>query len=170
MTVGVYFLILVPFSFYSNSCYFSDSLLNINPRFLVEAANCVRTYNCLGNREVMFHMAVGLRYLFQLMLSLSPLKGHKWRYNFSDTPSGVCHCSHGIEYTSHILFSCRSHVIHRAALVAVVNEILYKFRLTQLVNQSQSYIYGDPSLNDSDNKIIILSTIKYRKETRRFST
>ena len=97
-------------------------------------------------------------------------KGHKWRYNFSDTPSGICHCSHGIEDTSHFLFSCRSHAIRRAALVTVVNEILYKFRLTQLVNQSQLYLYGDPSLNDSNNKIIILSTIKYIKETRRFST
>ena len=35
------------------------------------------------------HDLVGLRYLFQLMLSLNPLKGHKWWYNFSDTPSGI---------------------------------------------------------------------------------
>ena len=45
----------------------------------------------------------------------------------------------------------------------------HKFRLTQLVNQSQLYLHGDPSLNDSDNKIIILSTIKYIKETRRYN-
>ena len=87
------------------------------------------------------HDPVGLRYLFQLSLSLSPLKAHKWRYNFSDTPSGICHCSHGIEDTSHFLFSCRSHAIHRAALVTVVNEILYKSRLTQLINQSQFYLW-----------------------------
>ena len=55
--------------------------------------------------------------------------------NFSDTPSDICHCSNGIEDTSHLLFSYRSHAIHRAALVTVVNEILYKFSLTQLVNQ-----------------------------------
>ena len=41
-----------------------------------------------------------------------------------------------------------------AALVTFVNEILYKFRLTQLVNQSQLYLYGDPSLNDSDKKLL----------------
>ena len=57
------------------------------------------------------HDPVGLRYLCQLRLSLSPLKGHKWRYNFSDIPSGICHCSHGIEDMSHFLFSCRSHAI-----------------------------------------------------------
>ena len=42
---------------------------------------------------------------FQLSLSLSPLKGHKWRYNFNDTLSGICHCSHDIEDTSQFLFS-----------------------------------------------------------------
>ena len=87
------------------------------------------------------HDPVGLRYLFQLRLSLSPLKAHKWRYNFSDTPSGICHCSHGIEDTSHFLFSCASHAIQRAALVTVVNEILHKFSLTHLVNQPQLIVY-----------------------------
>ena len=81
-----------------------------------------------------------------MRLSLSPLKSHKWRYNFSDTPSGNCHCSHGIEDSIHFIFSCRSHAIHRATIVTVVNEILHKFRLTQLVNQSQLYLYGDPSI------------------------
>ena len=47
------------------------------------------------------HDPAGLRYLFQLRVGLSPLKGHKWCYNFIDTPSGVCHCNQGIEDTSH---------------------------------------------------------------------
>ena len=32
------------------------------------------------------HDPVGLRYLFQLRVSLSPLRSHKWRHNFIDTP------------------------------------------------------------------------------------
>ena len=66
----------------------------------------------VSKRFFKIHDPDGLRYLFQLRLSLSPLKGHKWWYNFSDTPSGIWHCSHGIEGTSHFLFSCRSHMIH----------------------------------------------------------
>ena len=38
------------------------------------------------------HDPVGLRYLFQLRVRLSPLKGHKWCHNFIDTPSGICLC------------------------------------------------------------------------------
>ena len=51
------------------------------------------------------HDPVGLHYLFQLRVSLSPLRSHKFRYNFTDTPSEICHCNHGIEDTTHFLFS-----------------------------------------------------------------
>ena len=42
------------------------------------------------------HDPIGLRYLFQLRVNLSPLIVHKWRYNFSDTPSGICQCNKDI--------------------------------------------------------------------------
>ena len=32
------------------------------------------------------HDALGLRYLFQLRVNLSPLRSHKMRHNFCDTP------------------------------------------------------------------------------------
>ena len=47
------------------------------------------------------HDPVGLRYLFQLRVSLSPLRSHKFRHNFTDTPSEICHRNHGIEDTHH---------------------------------------------------------------------
>ena len=46
-----------------------------------------------------------------------------------------------------------------------VNEILHKVRLNHLETRSKLYLYGDSSMNNSDNKKIILSTIKYIKET-----
>ena len=116
------------------------------------------------------HDPVGLRYLFQLRVSLSPLRGHKWCHNFIDTPSGICHCKQGIEDTNHFLFICPSYVAKRAALVNSVNEILHGVTLHNSENQLKLYLYGDSSINSSDNKIILLSTIKFIKETRRFST
>ena len=58
----------------------------------------------------------------------------------------------------------------RATLLGSVNEILHKVGLNHLETQSQLYLYGDSTINNSDNKNIILATIKYIKETRRFST
>ena len=51
-----------------------------------------------------------------------------------------------------------------------VKEILLKVNLIHLEDQSELYLYGDPSINNTDDKIILLSTIKYIKETQRFST
>ena len=52
------------------------------------------------------HDPLGLRYLFQLMVNLSPLRSHKKRHNFTDTPSENCDCNLGIEDIRHFLFEC----------------------------------------------------------------
>ena len=49
-----------------------------------------------------------------------------------------------------------------------VNEILLQANKNNLESQLQLYLYGDPTINNSDNKNIILSTIKFIKETKRF--
>ena len=116
------------------------------------------------------HDPLGLRYLLQLRVNLSSLRGHKRRHNFFDTPSDNCHCNQGVEDTSHFLFSCPSYATQRATLAASVIEILQKNNLNHLGNQSQLYLYGHRSINYTDNRNILLSTIKYIKDTQRFST
>ena len=117
------------------------------------------------------HDPVGPRYLFQLRMSLSPLRSHKFRHNFADTPSEICRCEQGIEDTSHFIFSCpSSYAIQRATLTASLINILQKNNLNYLGNQSHLYLYGHPSINSTANRKIILSTIKYIKDTLRFST
>ena len=49
------------------------------------------------------HDALGLRYLFQLRVNLSPLRNYKRRDNFSDTSSETCECNLGIEDILHYL-------------------------------------------------------------------
>ena len=115
------------------------------------------------------HDPVGLRYLFQLRASLSPLRSHKCRHNFTDTPSELCRCKQGMEDTKHFIFSCPLYAIQRATLTASVINIFQKNNLNYLGNQSKLYLYGHPSINSTENRKIILSTIKYIKDTLRFS-
>ena len=75
-----------------------------------------------------------------------------------------------MEDTSHFLFSCPVYAIQRATLTTSVINILQKNNLNHLGNQSQLYLYGHRSMNCTDNKNILLSTIKYIKDTQRFST
>ena len=108
------------------------------------------------------HDPVGLR--------LSPLRSHKYRHNFTDTPSDICHCNQGIEDINHFLFLCPDYAILGATLAASVINILQKNNLIYLGHQSKLYLYGHPSIISSENQKILLSTIKYIKTTLRFST
>ena len=116
------------------------------------------------------HDPLGLRYLFQLRVNLSPLRSHKIRHNFADTPSEICECNQGFEDTHHFLFECPRYAIHRATLAVSVIDILQRNNLNHLGNQPKLYLYGHPFLNLIDNRQILLSTIIYIKDTKRFST
>ena len=116
------------------------------------------------------HDPSGVRYLFQLRVGLSPLRYHKNRHNFIDTPSNECPCNHGIEDTNHFLFLCSFYDIQRATLLNTVIEIIRKYNLNNLGNQSNLYLYGHRSINLDENRKILLATINYIKETRRFLT
>ena len=72
------------------------------------------------------HDPSGLRYLFQSRVSLSPLKSHKFRHTFADTPSEICRCHQGIGDTNHFLFSCPAYATPRTTLAASVTNILQK--------------------------------------------
>ena len=115
------------------------------------------------------HDPLGIRYLFQLREGLSPLKSHKKRHNFFDTPSDMCNCKEGIEDTHHYLFSCPSYQNERAILTTSVNEIMEKNNLNHLENQLKLFLYVYESIGEPDNRNILLSTIKYIKDTQRFS-
>ena len=81
------------------------------------------------------HDPIGLQYLFQLRLSLSPSRNHKKCHGFIDTPSDICHYNQSIENTSRFIFSCPSYVNERATLMTSVNEILRKNNLNHSQNQ-----------------------------------
>ena len=69
-----------------------------------------------------------------------------------------------------LVFFCHFYETQRATLVTCVNGILQKYNLDDLGNQSNLYLYGHRDINLIDNRKILLSTIKYIKETRRFTT
>jgi len=102
------------------------------------------------------HDPSGIRYLFQLRGSLRPLRSHKKRHNFVDTPCDVCLCNTGVEDTNHFLFKCPT----LATLATTVIGILLKNNLNHLGNQVQLYLYGHHSMSNIDNKAIILNIRK----------
>ena len=68
------------------------------------------------------HDSIGLRYLFQLRVSLSSLRSHKRCHNFINTPSDICHCNQGIEDTIHFIFSCPTMAYYKYTAAFVGSE------------------------------------------------
>ena len=116
------------------------------------------------------HDPKGIHNLFQLRVGLSSLKYHKRQHNFENTLSDQCLCNLGTEDIDHFFFICPFYVSHRATLAATVVVILQKYNLSDLGNQSHLYLYGHRSITFSDNKTILLSTIKYINDTKRFTS
>ena len=105
---------------------------------------------------------------FQMESTFESLTQSKRRHNFIDTPRGICHCNQGIEDAIHFLFSFLTFVNQQAALLVIsVNENLRKIstREASAIVPIWSRIYIS-----WNNKLILMSTIKYIKETQRFST
>ena len=75
-----------------------------------------------------------------------------------------------IEDNRHFLFEFPFYAIKRVTLAVNVIDILQRKNLNHLENQPELYLYGPPSLDPIDNRQILLSTIKYVKDTTRFST
>ena len=107
---------------YTNS-FFPDAITSWNifikhfddvPSFDILKKHINTSFRLMNKSIFGIHDTVGLRYLFQLRASLSPLRSHKFHHNFTDTPSEICHCDQGIGDTKHFLFSCPDHAILRA--------------------------------------------------------
>ena len=109
-----------------------------------------------------------LRHIFQLRVGLSHLRHHKKRHKFADTLSDKCLCKKGVEDTHHFLMSCPFYTSHRVTLFSCVEPILQNHNITA-TNLVNILLYGHPSLNDSENKVILNSTLDYITKTKRFA-
>ena len=76
--------------------------------------------------------------------------GHQWKMAFYPDPT---------EQATEILFSCKK----------VSPQLMFNGPAIVKVNELQLHLYGDPSINNLGNKKLLLSTIKFTKETQRFS-
>ena len=110
-----------------------------------------------------------LRFLYQLRVGLSPLKAHKFRHKFIDTPSDVCTCRSGSESTTHFLLCCPIFNAHRERLMELVQPIGELIPNFDDLDLSEILLYGSKELSQAQNHEILKATLTYIRETGRFS-
>ena len=112
-----------------------------------------------------------LRYIFQLRVGLSHLRYHKKRHHFIDTPSDKCSCGKGVENTHHFLVTCPFFSTHRDKLFTSVETTLHRKDICLMtVNDFvELLLYGHPSLDDSENGSILIATLEFITNSKRFA-
>ena len=83
------------------------------------------------------HNYNGIKWIFQLRVGLSPLKSHKKRHEFPDTPNDECACTLS-ETTQHFLLKCPIYNVHRLILFQTLNPILLANGLQDLNDLNSS--------------------------------
>ena len=124
------------------------------------------------NKKSIFNIIdpLGLKYIFQLRLRLSPLKHHKYNYNFIDTPVDTCDCGAASENITHFLFHCPRFAHQRFSLIDSITMILLPYPEIELENNYNLLLYGNHNLLSDENRQILILTIKYIKDILRFGT
>ena len=122
------------------------------------------------NKKATFRIfdPTGLKYLFQLRVGLSPLKCHKFKYNFLDTPHDICECGSAREDLKHFLFHCSLYTQLRVTLINSVSMILLLYPNIIIDDNVKLLLYGNYKLSFAENRQILVSTIKFIKDTKRF--
>ena len=155
---------------YKNS-FFPDSIISwngIGPDIRGAKSLSVFKTNILKiirpKKRSMFsiHHPIGIKWIFQLRVGLSPLKSHKKRHNFQDTPDNKCVCTNA-ETTPHFLLECPIFTLYRNNLFETLNPILLPKNLHNLNNSEmvKLLLYGHEKLLFLENQIVLKATINF---------
>ena len=115
------------------------------------------------------HDTEGIKWLYQLRVGLSPLNHHKYSHSFLDTPSNKCTVCNTIESTEHFMLNCSIYNEARNDLFRSLHILFPNFSDLSNTRKKHLLLYGDESLTYDVNRKILLKTLKYFKETERFS-
>ena len=139
-------------------------------RLSIFKSNILRLIRPLRLNFFNVHDPKGMKRLFQLRVGLSPLRYHKKRRNFKDTPTDTCHCKMSAETTAHFLVYCNLFTEARDHMFQTINPILESKGLI-LPNDDmfvKFLLYGHDNLSVDENTVVLTATLKYIHESTRF--
>ena len=110
------------------------------------------------------HDPIGLKWLFQLRLGLSPLYAHKKYHNFSDTLCDKCDVCKRTENLEHFFLNCIRFAETRRTHLNSVLTLNVNFNKLNPQNKIQLLLYGDTSFSDATNKLLLISTLKFPRD------
>ena len=114
------------------------------------------------------HNPIGMQLLTRIRLGFSHLNEHKFRHNFRDFLNTLYERKLEPETTSHFLLRCHLFQVERTNLLNDIKEIDERIISDNTSNLYQILLYGNENYNHDTNKKILLSTIKFCIDSKRF--
>ena len=112
------------------------------------------------------HDPAGVKLLSRL--KFSHLNEHKFRHNFKDALSPMCDCGSKTETTDHFFLRCPFFAINKQKLLHDLLKIDPSLRNLKDELLLDMILYGSGKYYDTVNKEILLHTISFINNTKRF--
>ena len=147
---------------------------NLDPQIRKSKRNSIFKSNILKFRRLKpnnvyyCHNPKGIRLLTRLRLGLSHLREHKFKHSFQDCLNPLCFCGNEIETSTHYLLHCPTYTNERMTLLNKIKSINCSILEFSDAVVTKILLFGDNTLSDSCNTLILNSTIDYIISTKRF--
>ena len=105
---------------------------------------------------------------FGIRLGFSILNEHKFRHNFRDFLNPLRECKLEPETTSYFLPRCHLFQVERTTLLNDIQEIDERIKSDNKSILDQILLYGNENYNHDTQKKILLSTINFFIDSKRF--
>ena len=112
--------------------------------------------------------SVGVKLLTRLRLGFSHLHEHKFRHGFRDIVNPLCPSRIETKTTTLFFVRCNFYNANRSALMNELNEIDSSFSTLNENKFIHLILYGSDKFDDKKNNNILMSTIKFIKDSQRF--
>ena len=114
------------------------------------------------------HNPKGIKLLKRLRLGLSHLRKHKFKHNFQDCLNPLCLCGNEIENSTHYLLHCPTYTNERLTLLNKIKSINCSILESSDAAVTKILLFGDNTLSNSSNTIILNSAIECIISAQRF--
>ena len=121
----------------------------------------------LKERPLML-MIQAVKLLKRSRLGFSHLREHKFRHGFRDILNPLCPCSIDTETTAHYFLCFHFYNANRSVLINELNEINSFFSTLNENKFIDLILYGSDKFDDKKNQNILMSIIKFIKDSQRF--
>ena len=103
-----------------------------------------------------------------MRLGLSHLSEHKFKHDFQDSLMPVCSNGNDIETSAHFLLLCPHYSNERSTVLNTIRNINRNIFDKSDLQITETVLYGDSSLEDKSNTLILNATIDFPFVKKRF--